>query len=65
MVEIRCIGCGICTTKCPFDAIELHRDHPEASKMVKAEDKFKHILPYFVKNQFNIVRKPKAKKENV
>lgn len=63
--ENRCIGCGICTTKCPFDAIELHRDHPEASKMVKAEDKFKHILPYFVKNQFKIVKKPKAKKENV
>ena len=57
----RCIGCGICTTKCAFDAITLHRDHPEASKMVKSEDKFKHILPYFLKKQFSITRK---KKEN-
>ena len=43
------IGCGICTTKCKFDAITLHRDHPEASKMVVAEDKFKHIIPYAAK----------------
>lgn len=55
----RCIGCGICTTKCSFDAITLHRDHPEASKMVKAEDKFKHILPYFIKKQFSITKKKK------
>lgn len=57
----RCIGCGICTTKCKFDAISLHRDHPEASKMVVAEDKFKHILPYTAKRAVKIV---KAKKEN-
>ena len=47
--ENKCIGCGVCTTKCEFDAITLHRDHPECSKMVKAEDKFKHILPYQLK----------------
>lgn len=55
----RCIGCGICTTKCAFEAITLHRDHPEASKMVKAEDKFKYILPYFLKQQFKITHKKK------
>ena len=41
----KCIGCGVCTTKCEFDAIRLHRDHPECSKMMKAEDKIKGILP--------------------
>ena len=45
----KCIGCGICTTKCEFDAIHLHRDLPECSKMVRSEDKFKAILPYMLK----------------
>ena len=27
----KCIGCGICTTKCEFDAIHLNRDLPELS----------------------------------
>ena len=53
--ENKCIGCGVCTTKCEFDAITLHRDHPECSKMVKAEDKFKHILPYQLKRTVKIV----------
>ena len=38
--ENKCIGCGLCTTKCAFDAIHLHREHPEASTMIKVrEDK--------------------------
>ena len=41
----KCIGCGVCTTKCVFDAIHLKWDHPECSKMMKAEDKVKGILP--------------------
>ncbi len=53
--ENKCIGCGVCTTKCEFDAITLHRDHPECSTMVKAEDKFKHILPYQLKRAVKIV----------
>ncbi len=53
--ENKCIGCGVCTTKCEFDAISLHRDHPECSVMVKAEDKFKHILPYQLKRAVKIV----------
>ncbi|MBQ7269385.1 MAG: FAD-dependent oxidoreductase, partial [Bacteroidales bacterium] len=47
--ENRCIGCGICTTKCGFDAIHLHRVHPEASVMRTSEDKFSGILPYMIK----------------
>ncbi len=53
--ENKCIGCGVCTTKCEFDAITLRRDHPECSKMVKAEDKFKHILPYQLKRAVKII----------
>ena len=53
--ENKCIGCGVCTTKCEFDAITLRRDHPECSKMVKAEDKFKHILPYQLKRAVKLV----------
>ncbi|MCR5153220.1 MAG: FAD-dependent oxidoreductase [Lachnospiraceae bacterium] len=45
----KCIGCGVCTTKCMFDAIHLYRDNPECSTMVVAEDKFKAILPYQLK----------------
>ncbi len=51
----KCIGCGICTTKCGFDAISLHRDHPECSTMVVAEDKFKAILPYQMKRIGNMI----------
>lgn len=50
----KCIGCGVCTTKCAFDAITLHRDRPECTKMVKAEDKFKHIIPYQLKRAAKI-----------
>lgn len=59
----RCIGCGICTTKCKFDAITLHRDVPEASKMVVAEDKFKHIMPNMVKRGVKILFAPKSKQD--
>ncbi len=53
--ENRCIGCGICTTKCAFDAIHLFRDHPEASIMRTSEDKFSGILPYMLKRTGKII----------
>ena len=45
----RCVGCGLCTTRCEFDAIHLSRDLPEASRMVRCEDKLGVIGPYAVK----------------
>ena len=45
----KCIGCGVCTTKCVFDAIHLHRELPGASVMRASEDKLKYILPNMVK----------------
>ena len=41
----KCIGCGVCTTKCVFDAIKLHREIPGASVMRSSEEKLKYILP--------------------
>nr|MCR5000149.1 4Fe-4S binding protein [Lachnospiraceae bacterium] len=51
----RCIGCGLCTTKCEFDAIHLTRDFPAASNMNRAEDKLKYVGPYAVKRAFKIL----------
>lgn len=50
----QCIGCGICTTKCEFDAIHLKRDLPDCSNMRKSEDKLKYILPYGAKQAVKI-----------
>ncbi len=41
----KCVGCGLCTTRCEFDAIKLTRDNPNCSDMRRAEDKLKYILP--------------------
>lgn len=58
--ENKCIGCGLCTTRCEFDAIHLKRDLPEASRMRKAEDKLKGILPYAAKRAIKITLKKKS-----
>lgn len=47
--ENKCIGCGICTTKCAFDAIHLERTHPEATDYVPCEDRMKKVIPYAIK----------------
>ena len=57
--ENKCIGCGLCTTKCEFDAIHLRRDLPECSNMYKAEDKLKAILPYAAKREVRIIKNKK------
>ena len=53
----KCIGCGICTTKCEFDAIHLKRTRPQNSKMIPAEDKLKAIGAYAAKRQVKIIKK--------
>ena len=58
----KCIGCGICTTKCEFDAIHLKRVRPQNSKMIPAEDKFKAIGPYAAKRQVKIIKKSLTEK---
>ncbi len=51
----RCIGCGICTTKCEFDAIHLVRDHPQNTNYRFAEDKIKGLGAYALKRAFKII----------
>ncbi|MDO4812358.1 MAG: FAD-dependent oxidoreductase [Eubacteriales bacterium] len=53
----KCIGCGICTTKCEFDAIHLSRELPECSRMIAAEDKLKAIGAYAAKREVKIIKK--------
>ena len=55
--ENKCIGCGVCTTKCEFDAIKLYREHPECSKMVPSEDKLKYVLPNGLKQRVKVAFK--------
>ena len=50
----KCIGCGICTTKCAFDAIHLSRELPEASKMIRTEDKLPAIIGNGIKQTVRI-----------
>lgn len=52
--ENKCIGCGLCTTKCTFDAIHLHREHPECSTMVKYEKKIPSLAKYALKREIKI-----------
>ncbi len=55
--ENRCLGCGLCTTKCKFDAISLSRDLPENATMTRYEDAMKVILPYQLKRMKNIAKR--------
>ena len=56
----RCLSCG--ATKCAFDAIHLHRERPECSRMYACEDKMKAILPYMIKREFKIKRAARKSK---
>ncbi|MBQ3488352.1 MAG: 4Fe-4S binding protein, partial [Clostridia bacterium] len=51
----RCIGCGLCTTRCEFDAIHLTRDLPEASTMIRCEDKMGKVGAYAIKRAGKIL----------
>ena len=59
----KCIGCGVCTTKCGFDAIHLHRELPECSTMIRTEDKMKAILPNMVKRALKIKKAERRAKK--
>ena len=53
----QCIGCGLCTTRCEFDAIHLTRDIPEASEMHTAEEMMKVVGPYAAKRSMKIIKR--------
>ena len=50
----KCIGCGLCTTKCAFDAIHLTRERPECSNMVKYDKKVPSLAKYALKREIKI-----------
>ena len=58
----KCIGCGVCTTKCDFDAIHLSRDLPECSDMYNNDDKLKAIIPYALKRRVKIIKRKREDK---
>ena len=53
----QCVGCGLCTTRCEFDAIHLQRDIPEASDMHKAEEMISLVGPYAAKRMVKIIKR--------
>ena len=53
----QCIGCGLCTTRCEFDAIHLSRDIPHAADMHTAEEMMKCVGPYALKRGFKILKR--------
>ena len=59
----KCLGCGMCTVQCKFDAIHLVRNMGDAySKMIPAEDKFKAIGAYSAKRAVKILKKKASAK---
>ncbi len=50
----KCIGCGLCTTRCKFDAIHLVRDHPQCTDMRPAEKKVTGLMGYAAKRAVKI-----------
>ena len=53
----QCVGCGLCTTRCEFDAIHLSRDIPAASDMHTAEEMMSLVGPYALKRMGKIIKK--------
>ena len=54
----KCIGCGMCTVQCKFDAIHLIRrpDGDLYSRMIPAEEKFVSIGKHMPKRVAGIVK---------
>lgn len=57
--QYQCVGCGVCTTKCKFDAISLVRKYDSAG--VEFSEMKSTVIKYAIKRQGRIVVK-KAKK---
>lgn len=60
----KCIGCGLCTTRCEFDAIHLRREIPEAAEMHTAEQMMDCVKAYMPKRVKDIVRFKITKKHS-
>ena len=55
-----CIGCGLCTTRCEFDAIHLTRDMTHGADMYTAEETIGLALKYQAKRIRKIMKYKKT-----
>lgn len=62
--EKKCIGCGICTTRCKFDAIHLYRTHPEFAHYINGDYSKQAIIKHGIKRAATLtVKRLVGKKE--
>lgn len=54
----KCIGCGICTTRCRFDAIHLERIHPEFAHYINGDHSKQAVMSHGIQRAVKLtVRK--------
>lgn len=54
----KCIGCGICTTRCRFDAIHLERIHPEFAHYINGDHSKQAVMAHGIQRAVKLtVRK--------
>lgn len=53
--QYQCVGCGVCTTKCKFDAISLSRKYDSSG--VEFKDMKSTVIKYAIKRQGRIAAK--------
>ena len=58
--ENKCIGCGLCTTKCKFDAIKIEKVFQ--GEFISREESMDNLEPYVLKVKGNEVYREPAKK---
>ncbi|MBO5544556.1 MAG: FAD-dependent oxidoreductase [Oscillospiraceae bacterium] len=55
--EKKCIGCGICTTRCKFDAIHLNRTHPEFANYINGDYSKQALIKHGIKRAVTLTIK--------
>ena len=50
----KCIGCGICTTRCRFDAIHLERIHPEFAHYINGDHSKQAVMKHGVERAIKL-----------
>ena len=53
----KCIGCGICTTRCRFDAIHLERNHPEFVNYINGDHSELNVMKHGMKRAVKLTIK--------
>ena len=57
MDQNKCIGCGICTTRCRFDAIHLERNHPEFVNYINGDHSELNVMKHGMKRAVKLTIK--------